>query len=70
MAFMITMLVRAIIFIVVLIVSCFIVSFLLTFLGNLFNIPIFVKIGESIRSRFFKAVNKSFNKENKKWKKV
>lgn len=69
MAFMITMLVRAIIFIVVLIVSCFIVSFLLTFLGNLFNIPIFVKIGESIRLRFFKAVNKSFKKD-KKWEKV
>lgn len=66
MAFMITMLVRAIIFIVVLIVSCFIASFVLTFLGNLFNIPIFVKIGEGIRSRFFKAVNKSFNKGNKK----
>lgn len=66
MAFMITMLVRAIIFIIVLIVSCFIASFLLTFLGNLFNIPIFVKIGEGIRSRFFKAVDKSFNKEKKK----
>ena len=63
MAFILTMLARAIVFIVVFVVSWFIVSFLLTFLGNFFNIPIFVKIGKGMRSRFSKAIDKSFNEK-------
>lgn len=57
MAFIFTMLLRAIVIIVVLVASWFIISFLLTFFGSFFNIPAFTSIGKEMRDRFMKAAN-------------
>ena len=57
MAFILTMLIRAIMIIVVLVASWFIVSFLLTFFGSFLNIPTFTNIGKGMRDRFIKAAN-------------
>ena len=55
MAFIFTMLVRAIVIIVVLVASWFIVSFLLTFFGTFLNVPAMANVGKSMRERFVKA---------------
>lgn len=57
MAFIFTMLIRAIIITIMLVASWFIVSFLLTFFGSFFNIPAFTNIGKGMRDRFIKAAN-------------
>lgn len=57
MAFIFTMLVRAIVITIVLIASWFIVSFLLTFFGTFFNVPTMVDLGHKMRERFIKAAN-------------
>ena len=57
MAFIFTMLLRAIVIIVVLVASWFIISFLLTFFGTFFNVPAMVNIGKAMRERFMKALN-------------
>lgn len=57
MAFIFTMLVRAIIITIMLVASWFIISFLLTFFGSFFNIPTFTNIGKAMRERFMKAAN-------------
>lgn len=60
MAFIFTMLLRAIVITVVLIASWFIISFLLTFFGTFFNAPAVVNLGHSMRERFMKALNSLF----------
>lgn len=60
MAFIFTMLVRAIVITIVLIASWFIVSFLLTFFGTFFNVPAMVNLGQKMRDRFKKALNSIF----------
>lgn len=57
MAFIFTMLLRAIIIIVVLVASWFVASFLLTFFGTFFNVPAMVNLGHKMRERFIKAAN-------------
>ena len=57
MAFIFTMLLRAIVIIVVLVASWFVASFLLTFFGTFFNVPAMVNIGKAMRDRFMKAAN-------------
>lgn len=57
MAFIFTMLVRAIIITIMLVASWFVASFLLTFFGTFFNVPAMVNIGKGMRDRFMKAAN-------------
>lgn len=60
MAFIFTMLIRAIIITIMLVVSWFVASFLLTFFGTFFNVPVMVNIGKAMRERFMKALNSLF----------
>jgi len=60
MAFIFTMLVRAIIITIMLVASWFVASFLLTFFGTFFNVPAMVNIGKAMRERFMKALNSLF----------
>lgn len=60
MAFIFTMLIRAIVITIMLVASWFVASFLLTFLGTFFNVPAMVNIGKAMRERFMKALNSLF----------
>ena len=57
MAFIFTMLIRAIVITIMLVLSWFVASFLLTFFGTFFNVPAMVNIGKGMRERFMKALN-------------
>lgn len=57
MAFIFTMLIRAIVITIMLVASWFVASFLLTFFGTFFNVPAMVNIGKGMRDRFIKAAN-------------